>query len=172
MGSKVGWVAQPVRVAYALTSGGGWSKLNPNFLAVILIYSLMVSDVEEKTYEFGMLRMLGLEKQSLIFLMISEGLLFGMLGLSIGILFAYLLNTLVGYLFFISSEIMSSYDLDGSALALGISLGLLIPLISNYLPIRRALSKTLRDSLDMYHRAVNGVVITVMKLEKMGISPG
>ena len=104
--------------------------------------------------------------------MISEGLLFGILGLSIGILFAYLLNTLVGYLFFISSEIISSYDLDGSALALGISLGLLIPLISNYLPIRRALSKTLRDSLDMYHRAVNGVVITVMKLEKMGISPG
>ena len=96
VGSKVGWVAQPVRVAYALTSGGGWSKLNPNFLAVILIYSLMVSDVEEKTYEFGMLRMLGLEKQSLIFLMISEGLLFGILGLSIGILFAYLLNTLVG----------------------------------------------------------------------------
>ena len=55
---------------------------------------------------------------------------------------------------------------------MGISLGLLIPLISNYLPIRRALSKTLRDSLDLYHRAVNGIVVTVMKLEKMGISPG
>lgn len=28
-------------------------------LAVLLIYSLMISDVEEKTYEFGMLRALG-----------------------------------------------------------------------------------------------------------------
>lgn len=141
-------------------------------LAVILIYSLMVSDVEEKTYEFGMLRMLGLEKSSLIFLLLLGGLIFGVPGLCIGLLFAYLLNSIVGYLFFISSEIMSSYDIDKSALALGISLGLLIPLVSNYLPIRRALSKTLRDSLDLYHRAVNGIVVTVMKLEKMGISPG
>lgn len=29
-------------------------------LSVLLIYSLMISDVEEKTYEFGMLRALGL----------------------------------------------------------------------------------------------------------------
>lgn len=28
-------------------------------LSVLLIYSLMIGDVEEKTYEFGMLRALG-----------------------------------------------------------------------------------------------------------------
>jgi hypothetical protein len=27
-------------------------------LAVLLIYSLMISDIDEKTYEFGMLRLL------------------------------------------------------------------------------------------------------------------
>lgn len=35
-------------------------------LSVILIYSLMVSDVDEKTYEFGMLRALGYRKNSLV----------------------------------------------------------------------------------------------------------
>lgn len=31
-------------------------------LSVLLIYSLMIGDVEEKTYEFGMLRALGFKK--------------------------------------------------------------------------------------------------------------
>jgi hypothetical protein len=34
----------------------------------------------------------------------------------------------------------------------------------------RALSKTLRDSLDLYHRTVNDIYVNVVKLEKMGVS--
>lgn len=39
-------------------------------LAILLIYSLMISDIEEKTYEFGMLRALGFEKRSLVHLIV------------------------------------------------------------------------------------------------------
>lgn len=35
-------------------------------LCVQLIYSLMLSDVEEKTYEFGMLRALGFNKNNIM----------------------------------------------------------------------------------------------------------
>ena len=35
-------------------------------LSVVLIYSLMLSDVDEKTYEYGMLRALGFKSKSLI----------------------------------------------------------------------------------------------------------
>ena len=31
-------------------------------LSILLIYSLMISNVDEKTYEFGMLRALGFKK--------------------------------------------------------------------------------------------------------------
>lgn len=39
-------------------------------LSVILIYSLMLGDVDDKTYEFGMLRALGLKENSLISLIL------------------------------------------------------------------------------------------------------
>ena len=37
---------------------------------MLLIYSLMIGEVDEKTYEFGMLRSLGLRKNTLILLII------------------------------------------------------------------------------------------------------
>lgn len=45
-----------------------------------------------------------------------------------------------------------------------------MPIISNILPIKKALSKALRDSLDLFHRVVNDILVTVVKLEMMGIS--
>lgn len=38
-------------------------------LAILLIYSLMISDIDSKTYEFGMLRALGLENTNLVVLL-------------------------------------------------------------------------------------------------------
>lgn len=45
-----------------------------------------------------------------------------------------------------------------------------MPIVSNILPIKKALSKALRDSLDLFHRVVNDLLVTVEKLERMGIS--
>jgi NADH:ubiquinone oxidoreductase subunit 3 (subunit A) len=56
------------------------------------------------------------------------------------------------------------------ALILGIVLGLVLPLIANILPIKRALSKNLRESLDMYHRSVNELQVSIKRLEEMGFS--
>jgi len=49
-------------------------------------------------------------------------------------------------------------------------MGILVPLISNIGPIIRSLGKTLRDSLDVFHRIVSEVTVKVMKLETLGIS--
>lgn len=88
-----------------------------------------------------------------------EGLFFAIPGLSLGLLFAYLINSTVGYLIFTSASIVTTYALHHSAILLAVCLGLFIPIFSNYFPIKRALNKTLRDSLDMYHRTTNEVAI-------------
>ncbi len=44
-----------------------------------------------------------------------------------------------------------------------------MPIIANILPISRALSRTLRDSLDVYHHVISDTVVRVMKLEKLGL---
>ena len=97
-------------------------------------------------------------------------MVFAIPGLSLGLITAYLLNTLVAMFLFDSTVLYSSYQLAPSAIGLAFGLGIFIPLVSNVLPIMRALSKTLRDSLDIYHRTVNEILVTVVKLEKMGIS--
>lgn len=109
-------------------------------LATLLIYSLMISDVEEKTYEFGMLRALGLKQTSLIALLLMEGMVFAIPGLSLGVVMAYMINSMVGYFIFNFSQTTTSYELHYSAILLGVFLGLLLPLISNYFPIKRAMS--------------------------------
>lgn len=45
-----------------------------------------------------------------------------------------------------------------------------MPIISNIIPIQRALSKNLRVSLDLYHRSVNELSVKIKRLEEMGLS--
>jgi ABC-type antimicrobial peptide transport system permease subunit len=139
-------------------------------LSALLIYSLMIGDVEEKAYEFGMLRALGFDKRWLIVLLLLEALVFAVPGLILGLLSSYLLNSIIGVVIFSSTVLFSSYALTTDAIILGAALGLAMPLISNVLPILRALSKTLRDSLDLYHRVLNEASVQVLKLERMGLS--
>jgi hypothetical protein len=49
-------------------------------------------------------------------------------------------------------------------------IGTLVPLVSNITPIGRALSKTLRDGLDLYHHVISELTVKIVRLEKMGIS--
>lgn len=55
-------------------------------LSVMLIYSLMIADVDEKTYEMGMLRALGLRTVSLFQLIMIQSLIFSLPGVVIGII--------------------------------------------------------------------------------------
>jgi len=52
----------------------------------------------------------------------------------------------------------------------GISIGIFMPIISNLLTINRALSKKIRDSLDIFHHSINDTVVNIIKLESFGIS--
>ncbi len=45
-----------------------------------------------------------------------------------------------------------------------------MPVISNILPIQRALSKTLRDGLNLLRHSITDISVQIVKLENMGIS--
>lgn len=143
------------------------------FLAILsiqLIYSLMLSDVEEKTYQYGMLRALGFRNKNLIGLISLQSFSFSVPGLIGGLVVAYFLNVIARAIIFSYAENTTNYNLSLGAIILGVCLGTLLPLISNILPIQRALSKNLRESLDMYHRSVNELTVSIKRLEEMGFS--
>ncbi|CAD8092165.1 unnamed protein product [Paramecium primaurelia] len=139
-------------------------------LSILLIYSLMIGDVDEKTYEFGMLRALGFRKSWLIGLLLLQALTFAIPGLLLALITCYLLNTLISMYIFDMSLLISSYNIPIYALILQLIIGICMPIISNILPIKQALSTALRDSLNLFHKVVNNIVVTVMRLEKIGIS--
>jgi len=59
---------------------------------VILIYSMMLTDLEERTYEFAMLRTLGFKKSSLIVLLIVQSLFFSLPATICGFIMLYILT--------------------------------------------------------------------------------
>lgn len=65
------------------------------FLAILLatlMYSLMLQDVNQKTYEFGMLRALGWKKKYLVSVISLKSLGFSLIGVTVGMIAAAIIN--------------------------------------------------------------------------------
>eukprot|EP00770_Monocercomonoides_exilis_P012226 MONOS_12168.1-p1 / transcript=MONOS_12168.1 / gene=MONOS_12168 / organism=Monocercomonoides_exilis_PA203 / gene_product=FtsX domain-containing protein / transcript_product=FtsX domain-containing protein / location=Mono_scaffold00655:21283-24749(-) / protein_length=1035 / sequence_SO=supercontig / SO=protein_coding / is_pseudo=false len=139
-------------------------------LGALLIYTLMLSDVEEKTYEFGMIRAIGMNTKQLVLLLVTQSQLYAIPGTILGIGFSAILLVIavkvVGGIVF--------YDMpmfyETVAAILTVVLGLLMPLAANFFPIQRAVTSTLRDSLDLYHQLNSDTRVTFTNLHKMGVS--
>mmetsp|Transcript_20345 Transcript_20345/g.27508 ORF Transcript_20345/g.27508 Transcript_20345/m.27508 type:complete len:139 (+) Transcript_20345:423-839(+) len=136
----------------------------------MLLYSLMLSDVDERTYEYGMLRALGFKKEHLVGVITMKSISFSIPGLFFGIMVALILNTGLRMLIFLKADNYSSYILTPVSITIGVLFGLIMPAISNYLPIQSALGKNLRNSLDLNRRSKDEVGIKVERLEDVGIS--
>ena len=63
----------------------------------------------------------------------------------------------------------ASYNLSENAITIGVTLGIIIPLISNIVPIRRSLGKNLRNSLDLNHRKIGELTVKFTNLGESGL---
>jgi len=59
---------------------------------------------------------------------------------------------------------------SASTYYLGFATGVLLPLVTNIQPIRKAMSHTLRDSLDLSRNAVDDMEVQMVKLENQGVN--
>lgn len=122
-------------------------------LSIMLLYSLLVISVDTRTFEMGILRMIGMKRSDLIKLLINQSLsysvpswLLGIILAEIGVVFLLVkFSDLVGY------ELVPIISLNGFLNATAV--GLLIPLIASVLPIKNALNTNLHDAIDVDHKA-------------------
>ena len=108
------------------------------FLAILctqLIYSLMLSDVNEKTFEFGMLRALGFNTTNIMMTIFIQAFTFSIPGVITGVAMAAVLNVLLRNVLYTLTNNFSSYWLSVGSIWAGCLIGLVIPLFSNILPI-------------------------------------
>ena len=108
-------------------------------LSIVLLYSLLLVSVETKTFEMGILRMLGFNKIGIILMILIQSITFVLPGILFGLLFA------IPCLYFAYTKIKDSSGAEISILPslnsiiYASSIGLLIPVISAYYPIKEAL---------------------------------
>ena len=69
-------------------------------LTGMLLYSLMLSDVDSKTYEYGMLRALGFKSSHLIGMITIQSFIFSVPGVALGLIVACIFNVLFRLMIF------------------------------------------------------------------------
>jgi len=135
-------------------------------ISTFLIYSLLTISVETRTFELGILRILGTNKFGLGFLVIVQAMLF--------VLPAFFLAILLSFpaLAMISSTFEENLGFSFAAVPTPISfawalgIGLLVPLAAAALPIKQVLGTGLVQALDTTRSKTQGVHITVEYQQK------
>ncbi len=61
-------------------------------ISVLVIYSLMLSDVQEQTYQFAMMRALGFQKDHVIVFVVLQAFSFSIPGVILGLIVACVIN--------------------------------------------------------------------------------
>ncbi|GAM21205.1 hypothetical protein SAMD00019534_043800 [Acytostelium subglobosum LB1] len=140
-------------------------------LGALMIYSLLLSDVEGKTFEYGMLRAQGMRHYSLIILLLTQALYFSIPGILFGLLFGWVCFAIVAHFVYQFAILPVNLTYYTVAVLSGALMGFCLPILANIAPIQRALSRTLRDALDVYHQVKNETMVKIMKLEEVGFDP-
>jgi ABC-type antimicrobial peptide transport system permease subunit len=119
-----------------------------SILAVILIYSLLLINVETKTFEFGVMRMLGMTKTGIISLVLLSSFSYSLPGWIIGLIVGQLSYVGVGSMLSRYLDVSVPLYISWQSMVIGSLLGLLIPVGASIFPIMAALGKSLHDALD------------------------
>ena len=95
------------------------------------------------------------------FTIISQALTFAIPGLISGLVLSSIMNMAVRHMLYSITKNYASYSLSITAIWIGVFIGSVVPLASNVFPIQKALGKNLRASLDLYHRKVGELTISI-----------
>jgi len=140
------------------------------FLSILLIYSLLMIDVETRTFEMGVMRMIGTTRSGIIQLMLFKAFSYSLPSWGLGLLLAQIFGVIVSAGFKSITGVPIPTKLTGEAVILATILGMVIPVASAIFPIRNALGKNLHDSLDVKHSKTTAVEISIERSEDNSFS--
>jgi ABC-type antimicrobial peptide transport system permease subunit len=106
-------------------------------ISILLIFSLLMNSVEQKSFENGIMRLVGLSKYDYMAMILTQALMFVLPSVIAGYL-ASIPMLWFGFTYLLHMESPSIVP-DGSATAQAIFIGFFIPLVSSIIPIQKAL---------------------------------
>ncbi|CDW77763.1 family protein [Stylonychia lemnae] len=133
-------------------------------LSILLIYSLLMISVETKTFEIGVMRMIGLSKVGLITLICLQSIMFVLPAIILGFAACFpILKGIYGFLLTDDLGIPNDPVPDGLAVLQALIIGIIIPILSSIYPIKVVLTKNLGDSLDYSRSKTQAIYITILR---------
>ena len=117
-------------------------------VAILLIYSLLLISVETKTFDIGIMRLVGLSTNSFIGMIFTQSFMFVVPSVILGFAaYVPVMMLVCGYLFTEDLGFKPDYVPSSHATVQALFLGIFIPAVSAIIPIRTAIAKSLTDSL-------------------------
>lgn len=136
-------------------------------LSVILIYSLLLVSIETKTFELGVIRVLGLNKLGLVVMIFTQTMLFVIPAIIIGIFISFGINSFISKLFETQIGVGFPPQPTPSAVGLAILIGFLMPIIAGFSPLYSIFYTNLAESLDVSHSKSKAVSIQINSSDVM-----
>ena len=132
-------------------------------ISVLLIYSLLMITTETKTFDTGIMRLLGLSSYGFIAMIVTQGVMFVVPSIIAAYVCSYPTLYLIYNKIFDNDLSKGGVSIVPSAVATieAIGIGLLIPTLSAIIPIQRALAKSLSESLNTARATLSGTVVII-----------
>lgn len=139
-------------------------------LGAILMFTLLDINAEERQFELAMIRAQGMRKTQIAVVLAFQTIAFTLPGTILGVCFLLAGNAVIeAVLSGFTQAPARTANMPPVAMVVSILLGLVLPLVATWGPIRRALGGSLRDALDVYRQAQNETTVIMVKLEEMGL---
>ncbi|KAA6357926.1 MAG: putative DUF214 family protein, partial [Streblomastix strix] len=136
-------------------------------ISILLMYSLVMIFVDTRTFEVGILRMVGLDRLGVIGILIAQALLYSIPGWILGIILGFVGKYIVMYILEDSSSIPLQKLISALIIIISTLIAFGISYIASILPIRQALSQNLHDSIDVTHTKASAIMVTIEKAEAL-----
>ena len=132
-------------------------------ISVLLIYSLLLITTETKTFDTGVMRLLGLNDYGFVAMIMTQSVMFVIPSIFVAYICSFPVLAIILNIIFDGD--LSDFGVKavptGVATLEAFAIGLLIPTLSAIIPIQRALSKSLGDSLNTARSSLKGTVVVI-----------
>ena len=140
-------------------------------ISVLLIYSLLLLSMESKSFELGVMRMVGLSKINIMMLIVLQSIMFDIPSIICGFGTSFLLLQFAKV--YAESNLHMDFDaipkMDSILQALFLST--LIPMCSSIMPIQIILDTNLNDALDIQRSKTQAVYVNILEKKKANYTP-
>lgn len=131
-------------------------------LSLMLVYSLMTVGIESRTYELGIQRMIGFNRENLVTSVLWNAYFFAIPAWLAGLGAGQGVYILVRYVFHLLIDIDIPLAVSGESIGWATFAAFVTPLVASILPIREMITLPLPEALDSTRSRGKGVVYTIV----------